>query len=136
MLFFFLQGIELKNFYESPVNSPKTSAGKNTSRVNKIDNETVRKSLQLAASPVKKVAPHAKNILSDNAILQSLDSLMESPEIVQKTVKTPAINKKKSTAKTPKLVVTPKSARSPPASTRRATRKTPAPLKKMSVKSP
>lgn len=130
------KGIELKNFYESPVNSPKTSAGKNTSRVNNIDYETVRKSLQLAASPVKKVAPHAKNILSDNAILQSLDSLMESPEIVQKTVKTPAINKKKSTAKTPKLVVTPKSARSPPASTRRATRKTPAPLKKMSVKSP
>lgn len=133
-----MQGIELKNFYESPVNSPKTSAGKNVSRVNKADTETVRKSLQLAVSPVKKVAPRAKNILSDNAILESLDSLMESPEIVEKTAKTPATNKKKSTAKTPKVVVTktPKSAKTPPASTRRATRKTPAPLKKTSVKSP
>lgn len=132
------KGIELKNFYESPVNSPKTSAGKNVSRVNKADTETVRKSLQLAVSPVKKVAPRAKNILSDNAILESLDSLMESPEIVEKTAKTPATNKKKSTAKTPKVVVTktPKSAKTPPASTRRATRKTPAPLKKTSVKSP
>merc|ERR1719154_265083 len=48
------KGIELKNFYESPVNSPKSSAGKNVSRVTKT--ETVRKSLQLAESPKKKVA--------------------------------------------------------------------------------
>lgn len=152
------KGIELKNFYESPVNSPRTSTGKKVSRVNKIDTankQTVRKSLQLAESPKKKVAPHEKNILSDIDILKSLDSLIESPERNQEqkpaktpvnnkkkaTAKTPATNKKKATAKTwtPEVVAiktpvkTPKSAKTPPASIRRATRMTPAVVRKTPV---
>jgi hypothetical protein len=151
------KGIELRNFYESPVASPKTSGGKKISRVDSAKKPIAKKTLELAESPTKKVAPHEKNKLSEAEIMKSLDALLDaSPEISEKksakqqpsaakkklTTKTPMKPAAKTPMKTPKsnktAMKTPKSSKTPPASTRRATRNTPAVKKapKSTIKAP
>jgi len=133
------KGIELRNFYESPVASPKTSGGKKISRVDSAKKPIAKKTLELAESPTKKVAPHEKNKLSEAEIMKSLDALLDaSPKVAEKksakqqpsaakkklTTKTPMKTGAKTPMKTPKSNKTPM--KTPPASTKRATRNTPA----------